>query len=163
MKQPMYGFFLIEWMVHFLLLTTVALISYSLIASWHRTVIQMNLLCNELLPMYIATDIMRSDIHEAKSIVPNDDEALLSFTRKYCFIRWYYKEKKLVRSTASYDIKEQRWLKPSYGLIAQHIAAAKIHLRNLSDERHAVDVYLQTEHRQSDITLLALLRNGLII
>jgi hypothetical protein len=164
MKQRKYGFFVIEWMVQFMLLTTVALISYNLIASWHRTVIKMNSLCNELLPVYIATDIMRADIHEATRVDADKDDALLSITCAYRFIKWYCKDNRLLRSISSYDQKEQRWLKSSYGLMAQHITASKRRLLSSSKGIGHLEVHLKTEHRSCcGIQLEALLRNGLIL
>lgn len=155
------GFFLVEWMVQFLLLTTVALISYSLIASWHRTVVRINSLCNELLPAYIATDIMRSDIHEAKKIKIDNDNILLNVTHDYRAITWYCKEHRLLRSISSYDQKEQRWLKPSYGLIAQHIIDSKCSSPP-GDAEHIM-VHVKTEHGPDNTTLVTSMRNGLIL
>lgn len=159
MKRSKDGFFLVEWMVHFLLLTIIALLSYSLIASWYRTVGQMNRLCNELLPVYIATDILRSDIHEAKDVKADNDNRL-HMAHEYRSITWYCKDNKLLRSISSYDKKEQRWLKPSYGLLAQHITGFASRLLTGVEQ---ITVNVKTERGTGAILLVASLRNGLIL
>jgi hypothetical protein len=163
MKQPTCGFFVMEWMVQFLLLTTVALISYSLIASWHRTVIKMNGLCNQLLPIYIATDIMRSDIHEATRVDADKDNTLLSIACAYRSITWYCKDNRLLRSVSSYDQKERRWLKPAYGLMSQHITDCTSRLITSSESADHIVVHVKTLHGPGNIELVASTRNGLIL
>ncbi len=163
MKRHKYGFILIEWMVQFLLLTTVALISYNLIASWHRTIVQMNRVCNRLLPIYIATDIMRTDIHEATKVNVDGNAMLLSITSEHRSITWYCKEKRLFRSIKSYDQKDQRWLNPYYGLFAQHIVDCKTHISRSSKGLDLIEVDLKIENRSDKIGLNSPLRNGVII
>lgn len=170
MNQLKDGFFLVEWMIQFLLLITISIISYSLIVSWHRSIARMNCLSTELLPLYIATDLIRSDMHQAKEggVRIEDDQLHLSYDHKY--ITWYCKEHKLLRAAGSYDQKQQRWLKPVQSLIASHIQSGQWTLSELSangSQQSTITLIKEqesaTDRKSKQIKMIVILRNGLLI
>ncbi len=155
------GFVLVEWMVQFLLLTILSVVSYSLITMWHRTIIRTNRLIADLLPVYLATDLMRSDIAQGDPDKIRIEGNTLYLKHVHKQIQWHLSEHKLFRISGSYDQQQKRWRKPAKSLLASKLHTGIFSKQNLHDGQ--IGIELQIIHQPKMIKHVMSIRNGSVI
>ncbi len=155
------GFVLVEWMVQFLLLTILSIVSYSLITMWYTTILRTNRLIADLLPVYLATDIMRSDIAQGDPERMRIEGNKLYLMHDHKQIQWYFNEQKLFRTSGSYDQQQKRWRKPAKSLVASKIRIGTFSKQNVHDKQ--IGIKLQSIHQPKMIEQVVSMRNGSVI
>ncbi len=160
-RQAKQGFVLVEWMVQFLLLTILSIISYSLVTVWHTTILRTNRLIADLLPVYLAADVMRSDIAQGDpdTIRVEGDKVHLMHNDKR--IQWQLNKQKLFRISGSYDQQQKRWRKPAKSLVAHTVQSGDF-MQQHGDDRQ-INIKLQTKYRSDTIKQIMTTRNGYVV
>lgn len=153
------GFIIIEWMIQFTLLTVISTITYALLAQWYIRISHTHRMLTDLLPLYLATDAMRSDIREVDvaTIYTQDNTLLISKSHEH--IQWHCADQKLFRIKGSYNEQQKRWLKPSKNVIADQVKGA---LFTKTSKRDAFYISIQLcQSTKQSIEHTITLRNGL--
>lgn len=156
------GFVLVEWMVQFMLLTILSIISYTLIAMWYKTISRTHHLITELLPVHLALDVMRSDIAQGDPEKIRIDGNKLYLMHSHKHIQWYLNEQKLFRISGAYDQQKKRWRKSVKSLVANKLHTGTFAQKhaNAKNEKQEIRIKLHSIHKPQPIEQLIIVRNG---
>lgn len=152
MKRSKAGFLLIEWMIHFLLLSMLFLVAATLVMSWHKNVISMGQLCDNALSVYLAGDVLRNDIHNAY-VVTADAKGVLIESPQAVF-SWQYYDNALWRQIV---YQPGSLSGSSKSLFAQHISNSDFVIKALSEASVFINWHVNKTR------FLFTLRNGLFL
>lgn len=150
------GFLLIEWIVHFLLMSIFLLIVAELVISFHRNVIFFGRLCDNFLSVHLAADALRADIRNAQSVALYAKGLRIEHGDNIQF--WEYDGKAVWRQKIACE--QGSWSKSCKSLFAQHVAQSNFVIKSATGP---FQTGVLIEWHVNGITFFASMRNGLII
>lgn len=153
------AFLLIEWMVQCVILALLVIITTTVTIAWYKNIMRAHRLFAQTLPLYVATDVMCVDVHNAHRLSFEDNRLRLSYGDHV--YGWYVAHEQLMRSSSAYDTKEHRWLKPTTALIASHIMSDK--WTPVARQRALVGLSISLQNAHSSIESICAIRSGLIL
>ncbi len=130
------------------------LVAATLVMAWHKNVISIGRLCDNVLSVYLAGDVLRSDIHNAYAVT-HDAKGMRIESPQAVFF-WQYYDSALWRQIVDQPGSSR---KPSKGLFAQHISNSDFVIKALSAASQATLVTWQVQGK----TFLFVSRNGLLL
>ncbi len=120
------GYTLLEMLLYITCMSIMSILMYTWYASWHMSIQNMQQRLNRVLPIYLAYDMMKRDLYAATQEMVSYDTHQLMIRYPEQHITWLVKDEKLLRLSKNFHHHEQRWLKQTTSLIAQHIKALYI-------------------------------------
>lgn len=153
------AFLLVEWMVQCGVLTLLVIITLTVTITWYKNIARDHQLFSYTLPLYVATDVMRVDVHNAHKISLENDQ--LQLIHQHTIYVWYIVRNQLMRSLMRYDPRDHRWLKPAVAMIASYVMSSQWERIAYQRVFTGLSVLLQDKH--SSVQAILATRNELII
>jgi hypothetical protein len=141
------------------ILVLLVVITTTVTIAWYKNISRAHQLFSHTLPLYIATYVMRADVHNARII--SFEDGRLRLTYQHQAYAWYVIHNKLMRSLMTYDARDHRWLKPTVAVIALCVMSSRWEPIVTQGALTGLSVSLQNMH--SSIEAVFATRNELII